>query len=141
MSWKGIVKLANRNQILDFLREVRTHVARRSLNFSHQFGTPVDNGNQIFKVSTRVKIILAPAGERLELRSTKIYRRDQSNLQTLFQFTFFRVVHRGSIPRIRKSQNFFVKRHHIERCRLLTPTTKRSAFSCVFLKPKLSQSL
>ena len=67
MTWKRIVKLANRNQFLDFRREIRTHIARRSLNFSHQFGTAVDNSNQIFKVSAGVKIILAPAGEGFEL--------------------------------------------------------------------------
>jgi len=39
LAWKRIVKLTDRNQLLDFLREVRTHIARRSLNFSHQFGT------------------------------------------------------------------------------------------------------
>src|SRR5271169_4212768 len=87
------------------------HSADSALNFSHQFGTAIDNGNQIFKVPTGVKIIGAPAGEGFELRSAKIYRRNQSNLQTLFQFTFFRVVHRASIPRVRKSQDLFVQRH------------------------------
>src|ERR1035438_8476668 len=63
MAWKSIVKLANRNQFLDSLREIRTHIARCTLDFSHQFGTAIDNGNQIFKVSTRVKIIPTPSGE------------------------------------------------------------------------------
>ena len=83
MARKSIVKLTNRNQLLDFFGEVGTNIARRSLNFSHQFGTAIDNGNQIFKVPTGVKIIRAPAGEGFEFRSAKIYRRNQSNLQTL----------------------------------------------------------
>jgi hypothetical protein len=42
----------DRNQLLDFLREVRTHIARHSPDFSHQFGTSINNSNQIFKIST-----------------------------------------------------------------------------------------
>jgi hypothetical protein len=38
MARKSIVKLTNRNQLLDFFGEVGTNIARRSLNFSHQFG-------------------------------------------------------------------------------------------------------
>ena len=80
--WPGSASLnfANRNQALDLLREVSAHIARRSLNFSHQFGAAIDNGDQIFKVPAGVKIILAPAGEGFELRDAKIYRGDQSNL-------------------------------------------------------------
>src|SRR6202022_3134741 len=138
ISRKSVVKLSNREQLLDFLREVRTHIVRRSLNFSDQFGAAVDNGNQIFKVATRREIILATARKSFDLRSTEIYRRDQSNLQPLFQFTFFSVVHCRSIPRVRKSEDLRVKRHHIECRRLLTPPEKRGPLSFVFLKPTLS---
>src|SRR5258708_27876678 len=141
MPWKSVVKFTARSQLLDFFREVRTHVARRNLDFTHQFGAAIDNGNQIFKVPAGVKIILAPAGKSFQLRSAEIYRRDQSNLQALFELAFFRMVHRWSVPCVRKSQNFFVQRHHVKRRRLLTPAAEWGAFACVLSKPKLPQSV
>ncbi len=76
MAWKGVVKFADRNQFPDFLCEVRTHIVRRSLNFAHQFGPAVHNGNQVFKISAPGKIILSSARKSFEFRSAEIYRRD-----------------------------------------------------------------
>jgi hypothetical protein len=53
MAWKSIVKLANRNQLLDFLREIGTHIARRSLNFPQQFGAAIDDATASFIVGPK----------------------------------------------------------------------------------------
>jgi hypothetical protein len=58
IAWKSIAKLANREQLLDFLGEVGTHIIRRSLNFPHQFSAAVANGNQVFKIAARGKSFL-----------------------------------------------------------------------------------
>jgi len=58
MPWKSVVKFTARSQLLDFFCEVRTHITRRTPNFSRQFGAAVDNGNQIFKVPDGVKSFL-----------------------------------------------------------------------------------
>ena len=49
----------------------------------------------------------------------------------------FGMIHRRSIPYVRKSENLCIEGHHIKRCRFLPPAAERRAFTRVFLKPEL----
>jgi len=67
MAREGIGKRADRKQPLDFFRQVTAHIVLRSSNFSHQFGSAIDNGNDVFQIFARGKIPVSAARKRFEL--------------------------------------------------------------------------
>src|SRR5882762_1884783 len=141
MSRKGIYKLTRAKQFCDLLGEVRTHIVLGCLDFSHKFCPTIHDGNQVFQVAATQVIILSSITKSFQFRCTKVYRADHQDLEAWLQLTFLRRLHCGSIPCVLEPQNLSVERHHIKRCRLLTPTTKRSAFPRVLTKAKCLQSL
>ena len=56
MAGESVVKRRDRNQPFDFLRQVTARIALRSSNFSEQFGTTVDNSNNVFQIPAPGKI-------------------------------------------------------------------------------------
>jgi hypothetical protein len=65
MAGEDIAQCADRKQLFDTLREATAHIALHSSNFSQQFGTAVDNGNNVFQISARGKFLLPAARKRL----------------------------------------------------------------------------
>src|SRR6266849_5980457 len=141
MSRKRVNKSSRAKEFCDLLGEVGTHIALGCLNFSYKFCPTVHDCNQVFQVTATRVMILSSVTKGFQFRRTKVYGADHQNLEAWLQLTFRRRVHCGSIPCGLESQNLSVERHHIKGCRLLTPTTKRSAFPRVLTKVKCLQSL
>src|SRR5690348_10121897 len=128
MSRKRILKSARANEFCDIFSEVGTHLALDCLNFSHKFCPAIHDCDQIFQVTATRIIILSSVTKSFQFRRAKVYGANHQDLEARLQLRFLRSLHCGSIPSVLESQNLFVERHHIKGCRLLTPTTKRSAF-------------
>ena len=98
MPWNSVVKCMARSQLLDFFREVRTHITRRTRNFSRQFGAAVDNGNQKMFCETNFlnSYVVVEEGEFLRKRNLLSVSRIERHAKQIAQV----LDHRARQPRI-----------------------------------------